>query len=516
MTKQALATFCLLALSLTGRLEAKLHIFLDERLRGSVHEKVLYKFIPLTSAQEVDLVYVADFLHAGNAAKAASRLGESDRGIYLGADRWPGDSEISKLIKSPEWFTMLGKISFLIENDAPEYAGMPRGLYPRGELWRKFAQLTGVDYAGTLNLHFLEARPTNLEKGKWQRAVCVASTMPADGAKGKSPLEWGRSSLKLNFRDSKQLAYLGQHVCIDAPGGHTIAELRIARTDVALTADDGRFSVWNEAQPLRVTLSSDRLITAPLHLKVVPQSLSEPVDFFFQGDRIECDKASRCRPTAAKFLLPQPKELTALHELAIRSSGTAYFRGTLQLLAGSIEVARSEVRFTQHSWLAETLYALAHPSEYQGLFFLLLAAVVAVLGLIWLLVHQLGRMRASKIARENMPQARQTSASLMIRPGTRLHLTAIDNPFGCELVDFGGIVDIELTETDFSVRHGNGSGGTWPLSQLKYRLPDGYEIQLRPLGDGNYLFEVFMLSGKDSSPTSVKPLQSPQTVPRGV
>lgn len=502
-------------MSLTARLEAKLHLFLDERLRGSVHEKVLYKFIPLTSAQEVDLVYVSDFLQVGNAAKAASKLAESDRGIYLGADRWPGDSDIGKLIKSPEWFTMLGKISFMVENDAPEYAAMPRGLYPRGELWRKFAQLTGVDYAGNLNLHFLEARPVSLEKGKWQRAVCVASAMSADGAKTKSPLEWGVSSLKLNFRDTKQLAYLGQHVCIDAPGGHTIAELRIARTDVALSADDGRFSVWNEAQPLRVTLSSDRLITAPLHLKLVPQSLSEPVDFFFQGDRIDCDKASRCRPAAAKFLLPQPKELTAHHELAIRSSGTAYFRGTLQLLADSIEVAKSEVRFTQHSWLAETLYALSHPSEYQGLFLLLIAAVIALIALIWLLLHQIGRLRARKLARENMPPARQTSASLTIRHGARLHLTAVDNPFGCELVDFGGIVDIELAEAGFSVRHGNGAGGTWPLGQVKYRLPDGYEIQLRPLADGNYLLEVFLLSGKDSSPTSAKSSQNPQTALRG-
>lgn len=510
---RAAVFICLNLLLIAGRLDAKLHIFLDERLRGSRHEKVLYKFIPLTSAQEVDLVYVSDFMRVGNTTRAALKLAESDRGIYIGADRWPGYAELTKLIKSPEWFTTLGKISFLVENDAPEYAQMPRGLYPRSELWRKFAQLTGMDYAGNLNLHYLDARQNTLEKGRWQRAQCVAQTVAADLPRIKSPLEWGISSIRLNFKDTKQLAYLGEHVCIDAPGGRTIAELRIARTDIALEATDGRFSVWNEAQPLRVTLSSDRSITAPLHLKVLPQSLSEQVDFFFQGDRLECDKSARCRPAAAKFLLPQQKELVATHELAIRSSGNAYYRGALVLLAGSIEVARTEVRFTQHSWLAETLYALSHPSEYQGLFLLLFAAALALLVIIWLLIRQVGRLRQMKRERENLPQARQTSAALTIRPGASLYLTAMQNPFGCELVDFGGIVEVSLTETEFLVRHGNGAGGKWPAGQVKYRLPDGYEIQLRPLGEGNYLLEVFLLNGTDSSPTSVK---SSQSLPTGL
>lgn len=505
----------MIACLVAGRLEAKLHIFLDERLRGSAQEKVLYKFIPLTGAQEVDLVYVSDFMKVANSAQAVLKLGESDRGIYIGADRWPGDAEITRLIKSPEWFTMLGKISFLVENDAPEYAALPRGLYSRGELWRKFAQLTGIDHAGIFSLHYLDTRPVELERGKWLRAVCTASASPADSARAAAPLQWGKSSVRLNFKDPKQLSYLGHHVCIEAAGGHTIAELRIARTDVAIDAEDGRFSVWNEAQPLRVTLRSDRSITAPLHLRILPQSLSEPVDFFFQGDRVECDKTLRCRPGSAKFLLPQQKELIAKHDLAIRASGAAYFRGTLQLFAGSIEVARTDVRFTQHSWLAETVYALSHPSEYQGLFLLLLGALLLLTGSVWFLARHILRWRARRLERDAMPQARQTSASVVMRAGHELRLTAAENPFGCELADFGGIVDISLSATHFTIRHGNGAGATWPAAQVSYRLPDGYEIRLKPLGEGEYLLEVFLLSGKDSLPTFVKPSQNLPNQPAG-
>jgi hypothetical protein len=508
LIKRTLLPLFVIACLVAGRLEAKLHIFLDERLRGSAQEKVLYKFIPLTGAQEVDLVYVSDFMKVANSAQAVLKLGESDRGIYIGADRWPGDAEITRLIKSPEWFTMLGKISFLVENDAPEYAALPRGLYSRGELWRKFAQLTGIDHAGIFSLHYLDTRPVELERGKWLRAVCTASASPADSARAAAPLQWGKSSVRLNFKDPKQLSYLGHHVCIEAAGGHTIAELRIARTDVAIDAEDGRFSVWNEAQPLRVTLS----IRSQHHSTVASENFAtEPqrtCGFLFsrRSDRVRQNSALQA--WLRKISFTPAKELIAKHDLAIRASGAAYFRGTLQLFAGSIEVARTDVRFTQHSWLAETVYALSHPSEYQGLFLLLLGALLLLTGSVWFLARHILRWRARRLERDAMPQARQTSASVVMRAGHELRLTAAENPFGCELADFGGIVDISLSATHFTIRHGNGAGATWPAAQVSYRLPDGYEIRLKPLGEGEYLLEVFMLSGKDSLPTSVKPSQS--------
>jgi hypothetical protein len=492
-----------------SRLEARLHLFLDERLRGSSQEQVLYKFIPLTSAQEVDLTYVSDFLKPDVATAAAQKLGESDRGIYIGADRWPGDSTISALLKSNQWFTMLGKISFLIENDAPEYAALPRGLYPRSELWRKYAQLTGVEYAGLQSLHYLDNRPVEIKTGKWQKAVCIASSATERGDRFRSPIEWKQDSIKINFRDSRQLAHVGHHVCINAPGGQVILELRISRTDLEFSAVNGRFSAWNEAQPLRVSMRSDRSIWAPLHLKVTPLAMTEPVDIFFQGDRIDCSNL-QCRPKAARFLLPQSKDLNVSHEFAIRSSGNAYFRGMLQLMAGSIEVARTEVRFTPHSWLNETFYALSHPSEYQGLFLMALLSLFLAALLIWLLVALTLRALRRLAERKNRVPVRQSSASLPVRPGMSLHLTALDNPFQCELLNFGGIVDITLSETEFEIRHGTSAGSKWPLGPVSYRLPDGYMVRLRALPGGEFLLDVFLLSEKDSSQTSVKLSQNLQ------
>ncbi len=509
MKPKALAFVSLLLCVVAGRLDARLHLYLDERLRGSAQEQVLYKFIPLTSAQEVDLTYVGDFLKPEIAAAAAQKLGEADRGLYIGADRWPGDAEIGKLVKSSQWFTMLGKISFLIENDAPEYATLPRGIYPRSELWRKYAQLTASEYEGMHSLHYLDGRPLEIKTGTWTRPICVAATPVEPNAKSRSPIEWKKNSLRLNFRDTKQLAYLGSHVCINAPSGQVILELRIARTDIALAAQNGRFSAWNEAQPLSVTLQSDRSITTPLHLKVTPLVMSEAVDFFFQGDRIECLKL-QCRPKSAQFLLPQPKELNAVHELAIRSSGNAYFRGVLQVFAGAIEVARTEVRFAPHSWINETLYALSHPSEYQGMFLLALLALILAALLAWLLISLILRLHRRAVADKNRVVPRQSSASLKIRPGMKLHLTALVNPFQCELLNFGGIVEISLSETEFEIRHGSGGGGKWPAGAVNYRLPDGYMVRLRSLSASEYLLDVFLLSEKDSSPTSVKLSQNPQ------
>lgn len=260
---------------------------------------------------------------------------------------------------------------------------------------------------------------------------------------------------------------------------------------------------------MRISMRSDRSIWAPLHLKVTPLAMTEPVDIFFQGDRIDCSNL-QCRPKSAHFLLPQSKDLKVLHEFAIRSSGNAYYRGMLQLFAGSIEIARTEVRFTPHSWLTETFFALSHPSEYQGLFLVGLLGLTVVVLLIWLMIWLILRLHRRVMQNKSRVAVRQSSASLTVHPGMSLHLTALNNPFHCELLNFGGIVDITLNETEFGIKHGAGAGAKWPLGPVNYKLPDGYMVQLRLLSGSEYKLDVFLLSEKDSSLTSAKPSQNPQ------
>ncbi|HMY12096.1 MAG TPA: hypothetical protein PKC74_10755, partial [Turneriella sp.] len=52
-------------LLLTGVLQplsARLHLLVDERLRKSSLEQVIYRFVPPTSAPEVELTYVRNFM----------------------------------------------------------------------------------------------------------------------------------------------------------------------------------------------------------------------------------------------------------------------------------------------------------------------------------------------------------------------------------------------------------------------------------------------------------------------
>ena len=405
---------------------AKLFLLLDERLKKSRIEQVIYKFVPLTNASEVELNYVQGFLKDQSAPAFASKLKSDDRGIYIGADTWPDDQHISELTNSRAWFDTLGKISFIVENNAPEYARMPKGLYPRRELWKKYAEFTRAKYAGFFATHYLDTTPGEL-KGDWPGFTCVhESGRELKPGKG-SPLAIQKNKFQVSFRQAKQLELTGNLACVNTPKGDAFFELQVAKTDVALEADSGRFSLWNEAQPLSVRVRSSRQITAPLALEIVPEVNETQVEFFFQGERITCT-SKRCRRKDARFLLPQFRDFNENFEFAIRAPGETYFRGKLRLMAGEIEIARTEVRFTPQSWVAETSYALKNPSEYQSLFLIILALIAAVVGLSAVLSRALENLAAKIAERSAREIPRQTSATLPIERGVTYHMTAGRTP----------------------------------------------------------------------------------------
>ncbi len=513
-TALRISALCL-ALAGTPAAHAKIFLLLDDRLKGSALEQAIYKFVPLTSATEVELNYARDFLKNDAAFDFGRKMKSGDRAIYIGSERWPDDGYLSKTVNRREWFDMLGKISFLIENNAPAYAQMPKGMFPRTDLWKKYAEVSGTRYLGFHNKHTLDTRAEKLADSSWPGFSCVHESGRDFSPGKKSPLTIGQGRFSLSFRTKNQMSFAGNFVCINTPRADAIFEVRAAKPDVSLEVPTGRFSVWNEARPLPLTVRSNRQISAPLSLEIVAEVNPSAVDFVFQGEKITCEKG-RCRKKNPRFLMPALNEFENRFELAYRGNGAAYFRGYFRLMAGENEVARTQVKFTPHSWLAETTYALSNPSEYQSLFSLGLAALVAallVLYALWRLLHYcIGALRA----RKKPPLPRQTSVSLEVAPGQAFRITASENPFGCELADFGGIVDLALEEDVVTISHGARAAQSFSPQGFVYDFADGYRLQLRPLAPRRWLLDLCQLSGTGSSSTSAKPSQIPDRQPVNV
>ncbi len=475
-----------------GFAHAKLYLLLDERLKKSRTEQTIYKFVPLTNASEVELLYVQGFMKDQSAAAFATRLKGDDRGMYIGADTWPDDKYIDELTQSRAWPETLGKISFLIESNAPEYARLPKGLYARRELWKKYAELIHTKYAGFFSTHYLDTNQNELQNSDWKSFTCIHESGRELKPGKNSPLSISQNRFQISFRQAKQLDFVGALVCINVPKADAMFEVHTAKTDVVIEADSGRFSLWNEAQPLKIRIRSARQITAPLALEIRPEINQSQTEFFFQGERITCT-SNRCRRKDARFLLPQFRDFNENFEFAIRASGDSYFRGTLRLMAGEIEIARTEFRFTPQSWVAETSYALKNPSEYQSAFLIILILCAAAVGLAilaWLGLKNLAATLAEKNARQ-IP--RQSSASVTIERDVAYRMTAGENPFGCELYAFGGIVTLSVEGDEVTVRHGGAVEQRLPLDNFRYDLPDGYRLEIKILPDNALLLTAYLL-----------------------
>lgn len=486
-------------------LSARIHLLLDERLRKSPLEQVIYRFVPLTSAPEVELTYVRNFLQGDTAQSYATKMREADRALYVGADHYPGDAQLASLTKSRAWFDLLGKIYFLVVNDAPHYAPLPRGLFSHEDLWRKYAELSGARYAGFYNSHFLDNRVVALKDWRPGRGSCVHQSGYLLSPSARGPIRFQREGFALSFRHRGQTELVGDWVCTNTPLADTIFQVRVARTDVLLTAQAARFSAWNDAQPLSVTVQSDRQISAPLALEILPEVNAGETEFFFQGDRLNC-VGLRCGKKNAHFLLPDMAALRQQFDLAFRGRSDAYFRGSVRLMAGEIEIARTSFRLLPHSWLTEMSYAILHPSEYRLFFLYGLGGVILALAVLVVLYRFLTSWLRRLQERRAQVLPAQSSAVLEVAVGDRLHLTATENPFGCELLGFGGIVRVELFADGVQISHGQRQGGRFPWADFRYALPDGYVLDFRPAGNLARLY-VYRLSEKGLSATIVKPGQ---------
>ncbi len=499
--KRALLGLVLLT-SVLKPLSARIHLLVDERLRKSPLEQVIYRFVPLTSAPEVELSYVRDFLESDAAQIYAAKMREADRAIYIGRDRYPGDAQIGALMKNRNWPELLGKIYFLIINDAPDYAPLPRGLFSHDDLWRKFAELSGARYAGFFNRHMLDNRVAEVKDWRPGRGSCVHQSGVLLAPSARGPIRFHREGFSLFYRQQEQAGLTGDWVCINSPLADTIFQVRVARTDVLLSVAAARFSAWNDAQPLSVRIQADRQISAPLALEFVPEINSTETEFFFQGDRISCS-ALRCGKKGARFLLPKMAELSQKLDLAFRGQADSYFRGAVRLMSGEIELARAPLRLLPHSWLSEMVYALSHPSEYRLFFLSGLGGAILVLLAFFLLYRLLCSWLNRLKARQAEILPTQSSAVAEVAPGDTLRLTATDNPFGCELLGFGGIVKVEAQHEGVAISHGQGQGGSFTWSDFRYALPDGYVLDFRPAGSRARLY-VYRLSEKDLSGTSAR------------
>lgn len=489
------------ALVLTGAAQAKLFLLLDERLRATPLEQSIYRFVPLTNASEVELNYVKDFTRGDAALEYARKVKESDRAFYIGADRWPEDDALKKLTARREWSDLLGKVSFLVENNAPQYAAMPKGMFARNLLWKKYAEVTATRYLGIFNMHTLDARPQVLEGSRWESYNCVHESGELFLPGRKSPLVMTKGGFSLTYRNKAQMRYAGSFVCIQIPKADAIFEVHAPKADVSLSVPAARFSAWNEARPLLLTVRSDRFITAPLALKIVPEVNRSIVDFVFQGEKISCE-LGKCQKRDAKFLMPVLSERENNFELAYRGQGDGFFRGDLVLLAGDVEIARTQIRLTPHSWVAESLYALQNPSEYKTLF--LQSGLLFLLAILLLYAFYRILLRLVALLKEKRTQVlpRQSSVSLEIIPGMAFRITATDNPFGCELADFGGLVEIDCLPASVTVRHGNRGAQEFDYDRLNYRFPDGYRLITTSVAPGRWRLDLFYVSETDSLPTS--------------
>lgn len=481
-------------------LSARIHLLLDERLRKSPIEQVLYRFVPLSSAAEVELTYVRDFLREENARTFAKKLRPNDRGIYIGAERYPSDAGIAALSKSRDFFGLADKIYVLVVNHAPPFAPLPRGILPHEELWRKFAELAQIQYAGFHNLHYLDGRVVALKNWRFERGDCVHESGLRITPPARGPIKFTREGFALAFRHKEQARYTGDWVCTNTPRSDIIFQVRIARTDVMLAVPTPRFSAWNDAQRLVLSLRSNRQISVPLTFEIVPEFSRGETEFFFQGDRLVCS-GTRCGKKSARFLLPQLSALEHDFEFAFRGPAENYFRGTLRLLSGELEVARVAVRLLPHSWLAELKYALLYPSEYRrffifgfaGAIFLLLLLYFAYRMLLHLLQHHSARHRSL-----SLPV--QSSGMLEVKIGDELLFTATHNPLGYELLGFGSIVRIAATLDGVTLRHGQGQQVEFAWQKFCYTLPDGYVFDFRPLGEKAVLY-IYRLSERGWSAT---------------
>lgn len=490
------ALLCLLFLPwVTGPIFARIHLLLDERLRNSAIEQVIYRFVPLTSAAEVELVYVRSFLQPETVGAYTAKLPEADRAIYIGADRYPGDAQIAALMKSRTWKDLPGKLTFLLVNGSPEYAQLPRGILGHEDLWRKFAEFSQTRYAGFHNRHLLDHRLVAMKDWRPGSGTCVHQQGALLVPSARGPIRFHREGFSLWYRQRAQAQQTGDWVCINTPFADTIFQVRVARTDVLLSMKPARFSAWNDAQALPVTLQSDRQITAPLALELESEANSGETEFFFQGDRLTCT-ALRCGKKGARFLLPGLSGLSGHFDLAFRGRADAYFRGSAKLMAGEIEIARAEVRLLPHSWLGETAYAFAHPSEYRVVFLCGLGGAILLLAAVLLLYRGIRLVLGKVQARRARVLPVQSSAVLKVAPGDSLRLTATENPFGCELMGFGGIVTMQIRDEGVAIGHGQGQGGVFPWGGFRYALPDGYVIDFRPAGQSARLY-VYRLSEKN-------------------
>lgn len=458
-------------------LDAKIFLLLDERLKKSAIEQVIYKFVPLTNASEVELQYVVDFMRGDTAATQAAKFSKNDRIFYIGQDKWPEDSAVKSLTASQVWGALSQKIVFILAAAGGGAFKAPPGIYEHRDLWRKYAEATKTVYSGFFNTHYLDATPKDL-KGAWPAYTCVHESGRELSPTRHSPLKIARNQFHLLFQDRRQLALLGALVCINSPRADTIFEVQTAATDVAMTVLPTKFSAWNEAQPLAVTINTNRQITSPMTLQIIPESNATQTEFFYQGDRIVCT-ANRCTKKNARFLLPLFSDHEFHLELAVRAAGDSYFRGQLRLLSGEIEVARAPMRVTPHSWVAETLFALRHPSEYQRAFLIIFALTVG--GLIFVLsifIYLRGLIRRAH-ERRRLRVPTQSSASCAIHDGDRLLITATKNPFGCVLSEFGGIVTIALKDDIIELAQA-GKVHCAPANNFSWQLPDGYLVSLQP------------------------------------
>lgn len=481
-------TGIVLVTSLFCPLEAKIFLLVDERLKKTSLEQTIYKFVPLTNATEVELRYVRDFLQGNAALEYLPTLKANDRALYIGSERWPYDLKDTQLLTKEHVVQFQGRISFLIDAKISP----PAGLFDRKDLWRKFAEISATRYAGSFATYHLRASGEKIP-GDWKSFHCVHESGIELKSSKKGPLGFsvtgGEFSLALRFREKGDLNFLGRITCINAPRADTIFDLQIRQTDIEISAEKARTSAWNDAQPLRLTIRSSNTISAPLALEIEPQINTSPTEFFFQGDRVTCEKM-RCRKKNADFLVPAMRDNEQYIELAVRADREAYFRGRANLMAGNIQVASTEIRVTPHSWLAEFTYALRNPSEYKLVFLGFLLALLVCILCIAVIVRIYSRIKERLAVPAPLPTL-QTSASALVESG-KYTLTASNNPFDCVLFGFGGIIELNITPTQVLL-HTAGKEIAGTAENFHCALPDGYRVSVRKT-EGKFLLETFLVS----------------------
>lgn len=491
-----------------GSIHARIHLLLDDAMRKTDFEQVLYKFIPLTNAEEVDLFYMKDFLRGESAAEYIKNLPAKDRAIYMGKDRWPNMS-LQDISESAHWKETSARMLFFIDADKKAASNLPPGVFPLHELWKKYAQMTQSDYLGHFSTHFLDHTKIPLKDWKSTNPTCVHESGKVLRARNTPPWIFSSDSVRLNFTRQMQTQFVGRTVCINAPYASKIFEFDIDRTDVALSSLGARFSFWGDAQPLDIDIAATQHISQPLFLEIQPQVNKKPVEFFFQGERIQCEE-NNCRKKKVQYLVPQMRELTQTIRLAVRGENDAYFRGTLRLLSGDIEVARLQVRILPHSWVEEAALALKNPSEYRRFFLLLFASLVVFILLMILLVPIAKKLhsRWQRKSEEMIPT--YANAVTQFKPHDRFLITASKNPFACILQGFGAVVEILIEEDKVVITHGLRKRHEAPHRNFCYQLEDGYVLDFRFDGECNRLY-CYKLSGRGLSETSARRAQNPDS-----